>query len=83
MDFLKQTLNILFDLVLTLIFLRVILSWFMQEESSALMRFLVQSTDPILKPIRRLLPRLGYLDLSPLIAIFLLEAIRNLINVYL
>lgn len=80
MDFAKQTFNILCDLISTLIVLRIILSWFLREDLSPLMRFLVQSTDPVLKPIRKLIPIIGNLDISPLITIFLIEILRNIIN---
>lgn len=38
-----------------------------------------QITEPILGPIRRVLPNLGFLDLSPMVAIILLEIIRYVI----
>jgi YggT family protein len=42
------------------------------------MYFLNEATEPILKPIRRALPKMGMLDLSPLVAYFLIEIIRTL-----
>lgn len=43
-----------------------------------------QITEPILGPIRRVLPGMGFLDLSPMVAIILLEIIRYvLVNVLL
>jgi YggT family protein len=82
MDFLKQTLNILIDLFITLLFLRVVLSWMVQERGP-LMNFLIQATEPALKPIRDLLPRLGPLDLSPIVLFIALDLLRTLINAYL
>ena len=83
MDFLRQTLNILADLLIAVIFLRVILSWFVRDPSQPLMRALIQVTEPILDPLRRSLPRLGMLDLSPIIAYFLIQLLRSLINNFL
>ena len=77
-SFLKQTLNILADVFTMLIFLRVIFSWF-RHEAYGLTRFLFQSTEPVLAPIRRLLPSLGMLDLSPLVALLLIELLRSLL----
>lgn len=77
--FLKQTLNILADLLSMLILLRVILSWF-RHEATGLMSLLYQVTEPIIAPIRRVLPSFGMLDLSPLIAMLLIEVFRTLIN---
>jgi len=64
-----------------LIVVRVLMSWFVQNPNqNRLTRFIHETTEPILKPLRRALPRLGMLDLSPIIAILLIEVARNLIN---
>ena len=60
----------LFVLVLTvLIFGRVLLSWVDTTGRSRLSVFLFHATEPILAPVRRLLPPMGMLDLSPMIVI--------------
>ena len=82
MDFFKQTLNIFIDLFITLIFLRIVLSWMVQEKGP-LMRFLFQATEPVLKPVRDLLPRVGMFDFSPIVVVIVLDVIRKFINVYL
>lgn len=82
MDFFKQTLNIFIDLFITLVFLRVVLSWMIQERG-AMMRFLVQATEPVLRPVRDLLPRVGMFDFSPIVVVIALDVLRKLINVYL
>tara|TARA_B100002051_G_C16643725_1_gene590037 strand:+ start:569 stop:763 length:195 start_codon:yes stop_codon:yes gene_type:complete len=41
--------------------------------------FLYRITDPLLSPIRRVLPNLGGVDISPVILILLLIFIKNLI----
>jgi YggT family protein len=64
----------LIALVLTIaIFARAILSWFNMDPRSPLIQILDSITEPILEPIRRIMPRLGMIDLSPLIAILLLQ----------
>ena len=83
MEFLRQTINILADILITLIILRVILSWFVRDPSSFLVRFLNEATEPLLGPIRSALPRIGMLDLSPIVAYFLIELLRSLLNQYL
>jgi YggT family protein len=42
--------------------------------------FLWRVTEPLLRPIRRVLPNLGGLDISPMILILLLWFLRNLLN---
>jgi YggT family protein len=44
--------------------------------------FLWRITDPLLRPIRRVLPDLGGIDISPVILILLLYFIDNLIFEY-
>lgn len=55
------------------ILVRVLLSWIPVDRNSRLVTFLYDLTEPILGPIRRLMPSFGGLDLSPLIALILVE----------
>ncbi len=43
--------------------------------------FLYRATEPVLAPIRKILPNLGALDFSPIVLVLLLYFIRNLIIV--
>jgi YggT family protein len=45
--------------------------------------FLYRITEPALRPIRRILPNLGGIDVSPIILILLLFFVRNLVLEYL
>ena len=71
--------NILFWLLL----IRAIMSWFIQGNYNRtfhdVYRVLVQLTEPILAPIRRLLPATGPLDLSPLVALLLIRVVESLL----
>src|SRR5262249_19544036 len=53
-----------------LIFVRIIFSWVMVSYRSRLMRFLVNATEPLLAPLRRLIPPVGRFDISPIVAFF-------------
>ncbi|HEY4227876.1 MAG TPA: YggT family protein [Candidatus Limnocylindrales bacterium] len=55
-----------------LILARVVLSWIDPGGRSRFAVFVVQTTEPILAPIRRALPRTGMFDLSPLIVLIVL-----------
>ncbi|MGI6368757.1 MAG: YggT family protein [Anaerolineae bacterium] len=55
------------------IFVRVILSWLPMSPDSPLVRLLLGITEPILGPIRRILPRTGLLDLSPFFGLILIS----------
>ena len=50
------------------IFVRIILSWFGTSYANRLMRFLIQLTEPLLAPLRRILPTVGMFDVSPIVA---------------
>jgi YggT family protein len=65
------------------LFARVILSWFPLQGGGVMAkvnRFLIRVTDPVLEPVRRVLPRMGMFDLSPIIVFLVLEiVVRGLI----
>ena len=60
------------------IFIRVILSWFVTRPNT-LTIILDKITEPILAPLRRIIPRAGMFDFTPLVAIVLLQLIANLL----
>lgn len=62
-----------------LIFIRIIFSWGMVGRTNRLMRFLVQATDPLLVPLRRMIPPLAMFDLSPIIAFFMIWLFQSAI----
>jgi len=51
-----------------LIFMRIVFSWGMVSYSNRLMRFLVNVTEPLLGPLRKIIPPLGMMDISPIFA---------------
>ena len=55
-----------------LILARVILSWVDPMGKSRFSMFVISTSEPILAPIRRVLPKTGALDLAPLIVLLVL-----------
>jgi len=51
---------------------RVIMSWIDPQGRTQVGAFLIQVTEPILAPVRRLMPQTGMFDFSPLIVILFL-----------
>lgn len=51
------------------IFIRAISSWFNVDPRAPVMQVLYSITEPVIEPIRRIMPRMGMMDLSPLVAI--------------
>lgn len=68
-------------LVLTIaIIARALLSWFPNiDPRNPAVEFLVTITEPILAPIRSVMPRMGFIDLTPMVAIILLQVIGQII----
>jgi len=68
-------------LVLTIaIIIRALLSWFPNiDPRNPLVEFIVAITEPILVPIRAVMPRIGMIDLTPMIAIILLQFIGRVL----
>ena len=59
------------------IFIRALLSWFPIDPRNPLVTLLYDVTEPILDPLRRVIPRLGMIDITPLVAILLIQVIGN------
>ena len=62
----------LISIYILLIFMRIIFSWGMVGYGNRLMRFLIDTTEPLLGPLRRMIPPLGKFDISPIVAFFIL-----------
>jgi len=60
------------SLYIIFIFMRIVFSWGMVSYSNRIMRFLVKTTEPLLGPLRRIVPPLGMLDISPIVAFLIL-----------
>ncbi|CAK8719059.1 YggT family protein [Candidatus Electrothrix gigas] len=58
---------------------RAIISWVNPDPYNPIVRFLIQATDPLLEKIRRYIPPMGGLDLSPIILIFALVFLQSFI----
>ena len=68
--------DFIFDVLFIVILVRAVLSFFNPDTSNALFQMLILYSDPILEPIRRLLPTTYGIDFSPLIAILILRFIQ-------
>jgi len=63
-----------------LLLARVVMSWTNPRGGGGLVAFVYQATEPILAPIRRLLPPTAGIDWSPLIAILLLGVVLRVVT---
>lgn len=63
-----------------LVFIRVILSWVKPGGSNHPLILLVyRVTEPILAPVRNLLPSMGGIDFSPVIVLFGIQIVKRLL----
>jgi YggT family protein len=68
----------LFLVILWLMVLgRALLSWVDPTGRNQVSAFLIQTTEPILAPVRRLLPQSSMIDFSPLIVLLILGALMR------
>jgi YggT family protein len=74
--------EVLCNILIVAIFARAILSWFTNNPRNPIISALDQVTEPILAPLRRVMPRMGMLDFTPLVAIIILVAIQSLVRAY-
>lgn len=66
--------------VLTLaIIIRAIMSWFSPSSTNIIAVILLRITEPLLAPLRRIIPIAGPFDFSPLVAIIIIQLIGQLI----
>ena len=57
---------------------RVLMSWINPNPNNPIVDAIYRLTEPVLAPIRKMLPSMGGFDLSPLIVFFILMFLQNL-----
>jgi YggT family protein len=65
-----------------LIVIRSLLSWLSPRPGNVLVTYLTRVTEPLLAPVRRILPRTGIVDLSPLAVILILYLLSWLLGLF-
>lgn len=76
-----QTVLNFINIYLLLIFIRILLSWFQTADwANSAMSFLSPITDPYLNIFRNIIPPLGGMDFSPILAILALQFLSSLLT---
>lgn len=83
MNAIVQVLLLIINVFEIILLLRVLISWFRIDPYNPLIRLLYDITEPVLAPIRAVLPSTGMMDFSPLVAFLLLFALRSAIRILL
>jgi len=76
---LGQLLGTVIHIYVFIIIAAAIISWVNPDPFNPIVRFLYGITDPVLRRIRKFIPVIGGIDVSPIVAILLLEFARYLI----
>lgn len=67
-------------LLILAVFLRSLLSWFPISRENEAARLLYRITEPLLEPVRRVLPRTGMIDFSGMVVIILLYVMIEVVR---
>ena len=78
--FVRNSLQLLVLAVWALVLGRVIVSWVDPQGRNTISRQVISMTEPLLAPIRRLLPATGMLDLSALILMLILSMLLEVVG---
>ena len=72
--------DILYILFLWTMIIRVVLSWLNVRPDNPIVVIVYNITEPVLAPLRRITPRLGMIDVTPMLAIILLYLIVQILH---
>lgn len=72
LDALAVVISYLLTIYMWIIIIRALISWVNPDPYNPVVRFLYQITEPVLYPIRRRLPFMGGIDLSPIVVLLII-----------
>lgn len=79
-----NTLIDIIDLISQMLYLillaRIVMSWIQVDRSNPVVKFIFDLTEPILAPIRNLLPSAGMMDFSPMVASLLILVVSIILK---
>ncbi len=78
-EYFRTFFYILFSALNLAIIGRILMSWVDQTGQMRVTQILYEITEPILGPLRRIIPQVGMFDFSPMIAILLLNFLQSLV----
>jgi YggT family protein len=74
-----QLVQTLFETYTFILLARVLITWFQVDPYNPIIRVLFQLTEPLLAPIRRLLPQTGMMDFSPIVAFIVITVVERIV----
>lgn len=79
MNFLRYFIPLFFNLYSFLILARVLLSWINVSPYHPIAVFIYSLTEPVLRPLRNVIPSIGMMDISPIAALILLQVLESIL----
>lgn len=82
-----KALILLLDIFFWVIIIQVVMSWLIafdvinvrNAQAQNLIRILTRITDPVFKPLRKFIPSIGGIDITPIIIIFAISILKNVV----
>jgi YggT family protein len=75
-----QIVDKIFLIYFLMLMIRILGSWVPQYADTAFMRFIAYYTDPFLNVFRRIIPPLGMIDISPIVAFIALQLLEGVVK---
>jgi YggT family protein len=79
-EFLLYFVSTLFFILQFAIIIRALMSWFNPSPENPIVRLVMEITEPVLAPLRRIVPKIGMIDITPIVAILLLNVIESMLR---
>jgi YggT family protein len=79
-EYLLYFISTLFFILQFAIIIRALMSWFNPSPENPIVRFVIEITEPVLAPLRRIVPRIGMIDITPIVAILLMNVIETVLR---
>ena len=78
-DYLLLALSGIVQFLIIVIFVRALVSWFPISRDNQFVYILDRLSEPVLLPLRRVVPMIGMFDITPLVALILLQIIKGVL----
>lgn len=75
--FLIRVIDLFFNVYIFMVFIYILMSWVPNLRESSAGEILGRFVEPVLAPFRRIIPPIGFLDISPIVAIIALRLART------
>jgi YggT family protein len=77
-----QVLGAILDLYAFILIARALISWVSPDPRNKIVQFLYQITEPVLAPVRQVVPPIGGLDLSLVVVLIVIQVLRAFLIPY-